>query len=313
MRRTEHLPHRLHQRIPHHNSQIRTRVTLGLVREGAVIRLRELTRRRADVEVEHFDARGRVGQGDVDALFESVRIQKGTAKRRDRGESAAWIPCTILTRPPHWHAPSFDGDIEGPRDVGRAEDEHAGLVVPDAVHLDEELGLDSPRRFRLAFASRAAERVDLVDKDDRGGVFSCHRKKLLDEPVRRRCNRDYQHPPAPPQRRREERCRRPACAPFTLSHPLADQIGRTDAEKGTLGFGRDCLGEVTLSRSGRPIQEDTAPRGSFAGEEVRELDREDDGFLKGLFGLFEAGDVFPSDVGRFGQDGACGWTTYSVW
>jgi hypothetical protein len=35
------------------DGQIRTRVTLGLIREGAVIRLGELTRRRADVEVEH--------------------------------------------------------------------------------------------------------------------------------------------------------------------------------------------------------------------------------------------------------------------
>jgi hypothetical protein len=50
---------------------IRTRVTLGLIREGAVIRLGELTRRRADVEVEHFDARGRVGLRD--ALMQPVR------------------------------------------------------------------------------------------------------------------------------------------------------------------------------------------------------------------------------------------------
>jgi hypothetical protein len=309
MRRTEHFPHRLHQRVPHDDGQIRTRVTLGLIREGAVIRLRELTRRRADVEVEHFDARGRVGQGDVDAFFESVRSQAGQFEQRwssaDLGDS-----CTSRqSKKPHRYAPSLDGDIERPRDVGRAEDEHARLVVPDSVHLDEELGLDPPRRFRLAFASCTAERVDFVDKDDRWGVLSCHRKELLDEPVRGSLRRE--HPPTactPKSGVREET----ACsrnAPFTLSHPLADQIGRTDAEKGTLGFGRDRLGEVTLTGSGRSVQEDAAPRGSFAGEEVRELDREDDGFLEGFFRLFETGDVFPPDVGRFGQDGA--W--WDVW
>lgn len=93
-------------------------------------------------------------------------------------------------------------------------------------------------------------------------------------------------------------------APFTLTHPLADQVRRTDAEEGTLGLCGDCLGEETLSSPGRTVQEDAAPRCPLAGKEVRELDREDDGFFQGLLGLFETGNVFPPDVGRLGQDGA---------
>lgn len=53
-------------------------------------------------------------------------------------------------------APSLDGDVERPGNISRAEDEYAGLVVSDPVHLNEEFGLDASRRFRLAFAARPA-------------------------------------------------------------------------------------------------------------------------------------------------------------
>ena len=73
-----------------------------------------------------------------------------------------------------------DGRVELPGDVGGAEDEDALGVVADAVHLDEELGLDAAGGFGFAFAAGAAQGVDLVDEDDGGAVFAGEGEELFD-------------------------------------------------------------------------------------------------------------------------------------
>ena len=57
---------------------------------------------------------------------------------------------------------STDRGVQDPGDVGRAEDEDAVVVVANALHLDQELGLDPPSRFALVVRPGRAERVDLV-------------------------------------------------------------------------------------------------------------------------------------------------------
>lgn len=86
----------------------------------------------ADGELEHGCAAGEVGEADVDAALEAAA----------------------------------DGAVELPGDVGCAEDEDGGRVVPDAVHLYEHFRLDATRGFGFAFAAVAAEGVDFVDEDD---------------------------------------------------------------------------------------------------------------------------------------------------
>lgn len=89
--RAQHFSHGLHERVAHDDGEIRTRVPFSLLGQGAVVALRELARRRADVEVEHFRPRGGVGQRDVDSFLEpienislSVSCTRQENERRER-------------------------------------------------------------------------------------------------------------------------------------------------------------------------------------------------------------------------------------
>lgn len=93
-------------------------------------------------------------------------------------------------------------------------------------------------------------------------------------------------------------------SPLRLSHPLAHKVTTTNAEERALRLGRDGLREETLSRPWRSVKKDALPWRPLAGEEVRKLDGKDDGFLEGLLGLLETGDVGPEDVRGFREDGA---------
>ena len=53
------------------------------------------------------------------------------------------------------------GLIEGIGQVGGAQDEDAGLVGVDSLHLHQELCLDAARGLALAVPARAAQRVNL--------------------------------------------------------------------------------------------------------------------------------------------------------
>lgn len=149
MRSLLNLPHRLHQRILHRNRNIATRVALAQLRQLAIVLALQARLGVADGDLEHGRARGDVRQRDVHAALEAAA----------------------------------DGGVELPRDVGRAQHQHARRVLAHAVHLHQHLGLDAPRRLGLAFAARAAERVDLIDEDDGGVVFAGHVEELFDESV----------------------------------------------------------------------------------------------------------------------------------
>ena len=147
VRRRLDLAHRLHERILHRDADVAARVPLGELGQLAVVPLLELTRGVADADLEHLGARVRVRQVDVHAPLEAAA----------------------------------DRPVKLPGDVGRAEDEDALSVFADAVHLDEQLRFDAAGGLRLAFAARAAQRVDLVDEDDGRLVLARHREELFDE------------------------------------------------------------------------------------------------------------------------------------
>ena len=80
------------------------------------------------MELEHAPSRFWPWQGNVYPLLEPARRRAQVHEIKYDGAQPS---------------PSLYSVIQLPWDVGRAEDEDAGIVVADAVHLDEELGLDS--------------------------------------------------------------------------------------------------------------------------------------------------------------------------
>lgn len=79
--------------------------------------------------------------------------------------------------------PSAHCWIELPRHVRRTKHENPIVRIPDSLHLDQELGLDAPRRVALAFRSIRAQRVDFVDEDDRRLALAGHIEQVLHEPM----------------------------------------------------------------------------------------------------------------------------------
>jgi hypothetical protein len=161
------------------------------------------------------------------------------------------------------------------------------------TYLYKKLCLDSSRCLGLSFTSYSAQRIYFVDKDNCWLVFPRHRKQLFHEPAVRNSS-DYIRP------RQAEK----DSGPLALSHPLADQVTRAHAEERALSLGRNRLCQITLSRPRRTIQQYSPPGSPFAGKQVGKLDGKDDSLFKRLFGGFETGYVFPSDIGGFADDSA---------
>lgn len=53
--------------------------------------------------------------------------------------------------------------------------------LPFTLHLNQKLGLYSTSRLRLVFASRRAQRVNLINEDDAWLVSSSQLKQIPDE------------------------------------------------------------------------------------------------------------------------------------
>jgi hypothetical protein len=73
--------------------------------------------------------------------------------------------------------------IKLPGDVGCAKDEHAFAVFAYSVHLHEHFCFYAAGGFGLAFATRPAESVDFVYKNDAGFVFTGHVEELFHQSV----------------------------------------------------------------------------------------------------------------------------------
>ena len=73
--------------------------------------------------------------------------------------------------------------------------------------------------------------------------------------------------------------------PFTLTHPLADQVTAADTEESAVGLGGNGFGKVRFTSSRGTVEQDTLPRLALAGEQVGKLDGKDDGLFQGFLGL----------------------------
>jgi len=74
-------------------------------------------------------------------------------------------------------------------------------------------------------------------------------------------------------------CRITRDVPFTLTHPLADQITTAHTEESAVGLGGNGFGKVRFTSSGGSVEQDTLPRLTLAGKQVRKLDGQDDGLF----------------------------------
>ena len=70
--------------------------------------------------------------------------------------------------------PSFDSVIQSPRDVCGPKDKYTGVIVANAVHLNQKLRLNTSRTFRFALATGPGEGIDFVDENDGRFIFSRH-------------------------------------------------------------------------------------------------------------------------------------------
>ena len=76
---------------------------------------------------------------------------------------------------------SSDSVIKLPGHVGSTEHQDTVHIVADTLHLDEELCFDATGGVILAFATLAAQRVDLINEDNGWLALSCHLEELLDQ------------------------------------------------------------------------------------------------------------------------------------
>lgn len=84
--------------------------------------------------------------------------------------------------------------------------------------------------------------------------------------------------------------------------PLRDEIRRTDSKEGAVTLSGTGFGKVRLASTGRSIKQDTGPWLSRALEQLRELDRQNDSFLEGLFSTLQPSNIGPLDIWLLGED-----------
>ena len=80
-------------------------------------------------------------------------------------------------------------------------------------------------------------------------------------------------------------CHRIKDVPFTLTHPLADQVTTADTEESAVGLGGNGFGKIGFTSSGGSVEQDTLPGLALSGKQVGELDGKDDGLFQGLLGM----------------------------
>jgi hypothetical protein len=168
-----------------------------------------------------------------------------------------------------------EGGVEDVGAVGGGDDDDA-VAGGEAVHLDED-GVEGLLAFVVSAggesaAAATADRVDLIEEDDAGGVVL----GLLEEV---------------------------ADAAGADADEHLDEVRAGDREEGDVGLAGDGLGQEGLAAAGLADEQDAAGDApAEAGEALGVLEELDD--LGDFFlGLLDAGDVVEGDVGHFlGED-----------
>mmetsp|Transcript_22091 Transcript_22091/g.61922 ORF Transcript_22091/g.61922 Transcript_22091/m.61922 type:complete len:257 (-) Transcript_22091:246-1016(-) len=161
---------------------------------------------------------------------------------------------------------SSDGGVQVPRSVCGAQDQNALHAIADALHLGQELRLDTSCGVRLTrLAARTAQGVHLIDEDDRRPFFSCHFEERLDQLL-------------------------------TFAHPLGDQVRRRDGKKRGSCLCSARLRQVRLSSAWRPIEQNAVPWLPLALKELGELHRQYHALLQRVLSALQARNVAPLDI-----------------
>ena len=157
--------------------------------------------------------------------------------------------------------------------VGRGDQDDA-LIRLEAVHLDEQLVqglLALVIAAAKSGAAMAADRVDLVDEDDAGGVLL----RLFEHVAHaRRADADEHF----------------------------DEVGARDREERHARFAGDGARQQRLAGAGRPDKQHAARNAAAETLELLRIAQEFDDLLQILLGFVDAGDVFKRDAAlRLGQ------------
>ena len=157
--------------------------------------------------------------------------------------------------------------IEHVGTVGGGDDDHA-LVGLEAVHLDQQLVeglLALVVAAAEAGAAMAADRVDLVDEDDAGGVLL----RLLEHV---------------------------AHAGGADADEHLDEVRAGDGEERHVGLARDRTGGQGLTGAGRADEQHAARNAAAEALEFLRIAQELHDLLQVLLGLVDAGDVVEGDA-----------------
>lgn len=92
---------------------------------------------------------------------------------------------------------------------------------------------------------------------------------------------------------------------FGFTHPLADQVGGTNAKEGTLALSCARFRQVRFSRTRRSVEQNASPWFDRFIKQLGKLDRKNDGLLQRLLCSFEPGHVGPFYVGLLSHNCAC--------
>jgi hypothetical protein len=121
------------------------------------------------------------------------------------------IQCTDNQCPQH-PTPPFDRIIQSPRNIRGSKDKHTGIVVTNAIHLNQKLRLDTSGALGLALVTSSGEGIDFVNEDDGWFVLSRHLEQLSHKSEMR------MSPILVSKTGKQE------YIPFRITLPLADQI-----------------------------------------------------------------------------------------
>jgi len=167
---------------------------------------------------------------------------------------------------------SSDGRIQSPWQVSSSQNKHTSVIMTNTLHLDQKFSLNSSWCFVFSIRSVTTHGVDLINEDDRRLFFTSQVKERFDQS-------------------------------FALTNILAHEIRRGHWEESSLSFSCTSFSKICFSCSWRTIKQNSFPRFSTSCENLFESNGQNDSFFECILGILKSCDIFPLDIGLFGDDG----------
>ena len=131
--------------------------------------------------------------------------------------------------------------INSPGKISSPQHQHpSSISIPNPLHLNHKLSLNSPTALILALTPGPRQRVNLIDKDNRRLLLPGQSEQSLDQLLR-------------------------------LSNIFTHQVTTRNREESRICLGGASLGQVSLTSARRTIQQDPLPRLSNTHEDVGEF------------------------------------------